>query len=208
MSDSNSSKKEKKCCGNSCLVGLGCGCTYPLAALFLVLIASWFYIADAVEAIITPVSPGVIEISQESYWKLQEKRLSGEGEKNLVLKTDEFNALLSSCSFPPFYGVFVQKLRYRYEKNPVFLFVGSGWFMRKLLIKVEVLSSAPGEYLPGNIYVNSYKLPATGLIRKVFSAKVSQFLKENLKNWDMILSSKGKISFTKDEVSIDRELLK
>ena len=99
----------------SILLGIGCGCVYPVAMLVVLLFFGWFFLADPVAEFMAPVTlPEFAGPDQEDFWRLQEKRLDLENiaSPTLILKPSEFNAWLNAWQIPPAAGFCLQRARF------------------------------------------------------------------------------------------------
>jgi hypothetical protein len=158
-------------CLRKMFVGLGCGCVYPLVILLIIAVISWFTLAEAVSGILKPFSPPEFAgPDQEDFWTLQEKRLTLVENKleSVALNPGEFNALLAGIAFPPAKGFCLQRIRFipdTVENHGQIFIIGSGFFMRSLIFRLEIRISAAGKPEIGKIQVNSWQVPDSGLFR-------------------------------------------
>ncbi len=156
-------------------IGVGCGCVYPVAMLILVAALGWFFLAEPFQLLTRPPQlPEFAGPAQEDFWKLQEKRLDLENiaSASLVLTPSEFNALLNAWQIPPVEGFCLQKARFvAGNENGTFYLIGSGYLMRNLVLSVDI-TRAQGALRTGKIMINSWEVPATGMVR----SRVEKFL--------------------------------
>lgn len=158
-----------KSCLKSAMVGIGCGCLFPATFVLIVAIFSFFFLADPFkQLIVSPELPAFAGPEQENFWSLQEKRLDLENSEKPILKLTpaEFNAWLSFLQFPPANGLCVHRCRFLAENNGTFFLLCSGFFMRNLVIQIEL----DGNEKPGiaAIKINKYALtPSSWLFKHV-----------------------------------------
>lgn len=162
-----SDKKEKvNSWFHSCFVGAGCGCIYPLFAIIIVFGISWYLFVDTQRLIRKPIDLNIASSRQEDFWKLQEKRMSmsdANSTDTIELSPSEFNAYLSSFSFKPYSGFFLDKMQFLPETNKGTLFlIGSGLFMRSFIITVEL--SFKGKSKVVSVMLNCWKVPENSLV--------------------------------------------
>ena len=199
-------KPAKSGCFKSLLLGIGCGCVYPLAILVIISIVTWFSVANSIEDIIKPVKlPNFAGPTQQSFWKLQEKRLIALDKEKLKLNLslDEFNAFLSAFSFKPYYGYYLNKIRYaQINKSNTFFFIGSGMFLRSLVFEFN-FQIEDGENRLKAIKVNNWTVPAKGLIKDQIIAFIENLLKANNLLYKTTYNKDWKIKFLEEKIQLE-----
>ncbi len=156
-------------CMRSMLLGIGCGCVYPIAMLVLFLFFGWFFLADPVDRFVRPVElPEFAGPEQEDFWKLQEKRLDLENvaSPTLILKPSEFNAYLNAWQIPPAAGFCLQRARFvPGNDSGTFYLIGSGYMLRSMVIQIELKQAEKG-LEAGSIRFNFWQVPDSGWVRR------------------------------------------
>lgn len=156
-------------CLRSMMLGIGCGCVYPIAMLVALLFFGWFFLADPVSQFMAPVTlPEFAGPDQEDFWKLQEKRLDLESvaSPTLILKPSEFNAWLNAWQIPPAAGFCLQRARFvPGNDSGTFYLIGSGYMLRSMVIQIE-LKKAADAYEVAAIRFNRWQVPAAGWVRR------------------------------------------
>lgn len=204
--------KEKPGCAKKMLLGMGCGCIYPLIILIFLGGISWFYLANAFSNLTKPVVlPDFSGPAQENFWTLQEKRLALEesSKKSLALSPSEFNALLSSVSFPPKNGFCLQKLRFiPGEKKGTLYIIGSGFLMRSLVFTLFVTTNPAGKPIVSKIMINSWVVPENGIFRtKAIEYLHSIFSPSVLPELNLLSVGKASISFSTATVTLSTSII-
>ncbi len=155
-------------CLRNIFIGIGCGCVYPVAMLVLIAAFGWFFLSEPLQLLSRPPQlPEFAGPAQEDFWKLQEKRLDVENvaSASLNLTPSEFNALLNAWQIPPLDGFCMQKARFvPGNERGTFYLIGSGFMMRSLVLSVDI-ARVQGTLRPGKIMINSWEVPATGMVR-------------------------------------------
>lgn len=156
-------------CMRSILLGIGCGCVYPVAMLVILLFLGWFFLADPVAQFMAPVTlPEFAGPDQEDFWRLQEKRLDLESiaTPTLILRPSEFNAWLNAWQIPPAAGFCLQRARFvPGNDSGTFYLIGSGYTLRSMVIQVELKKTEKG-LEAGAIRFNRWQVPASGWVRR------------------------------------------
>ncbi|GAB4272538.1 MAG: hypothetical protein Kow0029_11230 [Candidatus Rifleibacteriota bacterium] len=208
----NPDTKQKPGCAKKIVIGLGCGCVYPLVILLFLAGISWYYFAEAVAGIMQPVQlPDFYGPTQEHFWSLQDKRLNHEGHENdmIELTPAEFNAWLAGYSLPPKNGYCLHKIRFKSNANGgTFFLIGSGFMLRSLVFSIEVKQD-DGKIEATRISINNWELPKRGFFRKKFEEFLCAFFNETeFPEIYAVKSGKLPVSFERDKIFLSDKLLK
>gem|GEM_PF-2922081 len=152
-----------------CLSCVGCGCVIPLACLALLVAAAIFFLPQFSGSSSRDAHlPRPVEITREDRWSLQDK-LAAASAQGTVMKLDltlpELNLLLAKIDVKPAAG-FVLNRAWAFLSSDTLSIVldGSGFWMRKLNVVLQLESAARGFRIAGMRFVG-YDVPEPFLRR-------------------------------------------
>ena len=183
---------------------------YPLLIIFVIALFTGFYLADGMgQIMVTPDIPEFTGPTQQHHWSLQEKRLELEDEQPLVLSPEEFDAFMTSYSLKPSLGYCLHRLRFEPGNDSgTFYLLGSGFFMRSLIVRVDVLKTDAGISY-GSIHINSWPLPGTGFVNRLVKSLLHDFFRKDYPEIVDDYSSGGwQFDFDKNEITLTGSILK
>lgn len=200
----------RKGCLKSAMVGIGCGCLFPAMFVLIFAVFSFFFLADPFrQLILSPEIPAFAGPEQENFWSLQEKRLDLENAEKPVLKLNpaEFNAWLSFLQFPPANGVCIHRCRFLAEKNGTFFLLCSGFFMRNLVIQIELSSKEKPEI--ATIKINKYALTPDSFMFKHAQTFIYSLIKSSSFNpVEEVSSGRAGFSFDGQGITLSGSLIR
>ena len=172
-------------CLRTILLGIGCGCVYPVAMLVLLLFFGWFFLADPVAEFMAPVTlPEFAGPDQEDFWRLQEKRLD-------------------AWQIPPAAGFCLQRARFiPGNDSGTFYLIGSGYMLRSMVIQIELKKTAEG-YGVAAIRFNRWQVPASGWVRRQSENIIHRILSTDKDRLALdYLSGQAAFSFDSESVNL------
>jgi hypothetical protein len=195
------------------LLGMGCGCVYPLIIGIVLIGVSAFYFANIFSDITKPVKlPEISTPSQSDYWHLQEKQLvaSRRTDSFVSLTQAELNAFLSTISLNPYRGFCLHRIRFHANENgkiQLFL-IGSGFFIRNLVFVLDLSINSESKPEIDSIAINNWKPEKSSfLYRQIRNYLNRWFSEKRLQVITLIDNPDFKIEISSQEIRVPSILI-
>lgn len=201
--------KTRPGCIKSCISGLAVIFIYPLLIIAVIALFTGVYMAAGLRQIrVPPALPEFSGPTQQHHWSLQEKRLELEDDQPLVLSREEFDAFLTAYSVKPSLGYCLHRVRFvPDEESGTFYLLGSGFFMRNMVLKAQAQKTDLGIKL-NNIVVNSWPVPDTGFINDLVKSWLYDFFKKDYPELiDDYASDRWKFDFDANSIRLEGSIL-